>query len=127
MKKGYMAIVTVLVLLAVTAGIASTLTFFSLDKAQGEDALSKGQQALYFSESCAEEGMLRTIHATDPTTYAGDTFTIPQGECDVMVTDDNGAYTLHAVGGKNGHYVRGVAVEFALDIDKLRVTDWKEE
>jgi len=127
MKKGYMAIVTVLVLLAVTVGIASTLTFFSLDKAQSQDALAKGQQALYFSESCAEEGMLRTIHATDPTTYSGDTFTIPQGQCEVTVANDSGTYTLHAIGGKDGQYVRGVAIDFALDVDKLRVINWKEE
>jgi len=126
MQKGYMAIVTVLVLLAVTAGIASTLTFFSLDKAQGEDALTQGQQALYFSESCAEEGLLRTIHAPDPTTYAGDTFQIPQGECDVTVTDNNGTYTLHAL-GKNDQYQRGVTADYVLNTGKLQVSDWKEE
>lgn len=126
MKKGYLAIVTVLVLLAVTVGIASTLTFFSIDQARSEDALVKGQQALYFSESCAEEGMLRTKRATDPTTYPGEIFSLPQGECEVSVSNDSGTYTLHAL-GKNDNYQRGIAATFTLETDKLKVSDWKEE
>ena len=121
--KGYMAVFTVLILLAVTAGIASTLTFVSMDNAESQDAISKGQQALYFSESCAEEAILRVIHDQ---TYSGGTFDLPQGQCEVSVSSDNGTYSLQAL-GKNENYQKHIAVQFILQAEKIQVVDWKEQ
>jgi len=67
--KGYIAILAVLVLLTVTGGIATTLLLTSIGEVQSVEALRQGEQALLFSESCLEEGLLRIIRDPD---YSGE-------------------------------------------------------
>ena len=121
--KGYITILAVLVLLAVTGGIATTLIFSSTDNIQGQDALERGDQALLFSESCLEEGLLQIIK--DPT-YSGKNFTMPQGDCEVIVESNNGIYTVHAT-RKNAKFEKSIVASANLDAEKLTVVSWREE
>lgn len=121
--KGYMTIVTVLVLLAVTGSIAATLTFVSIDATQSAEALRQGDQALLFSESCLEEVLLQI--ARDPA-YSGKNFAMPQGSCEVTVAESGGTYDIHVV-GKNDKFERGVAATAILDLAGVKISNWKEE
>jgi type II secretory pathway component PulK len=121
--KGYMAIVTVLVILAVTGGIAAALTFLSIDANQAEQSRQRGNQARLFSEACLEAGYLDIVRDQN---YSGSNFQMPEGECQVTVALDNGTYTVHAL-GKGEAYERSVSGQVVMDPDKLRVVSWKEE
>lgn len=113
----------VLVLLVVTGGIATTMMLVSTDGIQSGEALRNGEQALLFSESCLEEGMLQVIH--DPT-FEGKNFSIPQGDCEVVVEKNGEIYTIRAT-GKNTRFEKSVVVEAVLGVEKLEATSWKEE
>lgn len=121
--KGYITILAVLVLLAVTGAMATTLTLISIDANKTEEALRQGEQALLFSESCLEEGLLQIIR--NPA-YSGENFTMPQGGCEVTVEKNNEEYTIHAT-GKNAKFERSLAVNAVINVSELQVTSWKEE
>lgn len=121
--KGYMTILAALALLVVTGGIATALMFSSIDASSSQEALRKGDQALLFSESCAEEGLLQIAKNQN---YGGGNFDFPQGSCEVAVENNSGTYIVSAT-GKNDYFEKKLVAEAVLDADKLRVTNWKEE
>ncbi|KKR21921.1 MAG: hypothetical protein UT50_C0002G0012 [Candidatus Moranbacteria bacterium GW2011_GWA2_39_41] len=121
--KGYVTILAVLVLLAVTSGIATTLIFSSTDAVESRESLRQGSQALLFSEACLEEGLLQIIK--DPT-YSSETFTMPQGDCEIAVENNSGIYIIHAT-GKNAKFEKSVIAQVNLDAEKLIVLSWREE
>ncbi len=120
---GYVTILAVLVLLAVTGGIATALLISSTDAMQSQEAFRQGDQALLFSEGCLEEGLLQITK--DPT-YSGKTFSMPQGTCEVTVENNNGIYTIHAT-GKNTKFEKSVVAEASLIAEKLQIANWREE
>jgi|GEM_PF-1751509 len=122
-KKGYIAILAVLVLLTVTGGAAATLILLSTGSNQAAEALRSGEHALFFSESCLEESLRQII--LDPN-YTGGNFQIPEGECETNVENNGGNYTIHAL-GKGAQYKRGVVAEALLGAEKMEITSWKEE
>jgi len=111
------------VLLAVTGGIAITLMFSSTDAIQSQEALRQGDQALLFSESCLEEGLLQIVKDA---TYDGKNFTMPQGNCEVTVENNSGTYTIHAT-GRNTKFEKSVVAKASFDAAKLTVISWREE
>src|SRR3990172_1857394 len=113
--KGYVTILAALVLLAVTGAIATTLTLVSIDANKAEEALRQGEQALLFSESCLEEGLLQIIR--DPN-YVGESFKMPQGNCEVTAEKNNETYTIRAT-GKNAGFERNVMAKAILDVSEL--------
>lgn len=122
-KKGYIAILAVLVLLSVTGSLAAALVMLSIGSNQSVEALRRGEQALFFSESCAEEALLQI--ARDPD-YASGNFRLPEGECGVSVEKDGMDYAIRAVGnGEN--YKRSLIVEVTLGDSEINATSWKEE
>jgi len=121
--KGYIAILAVLVLLTVTGGIATTLLLTSIGEVQSVEALRQGEQALLFSESCLEEGLLRIIRDPD---YSGENFEIPQGACEVTVEKNEEEYIIQAA-GKNAPFERRVIAEAVFGAEELQVVNWKEE
>ena len=59
MQKGYIATITVLIIMAVVVATATTVTFLSIGEAQSSFALFKGDDALTFVEGCVEDAMLK--------------------------------------------------------------------
>lgn len=71
MQKGFIAITTVLILMAVVIGVTSTVTFLSIGEAQSGFSLFKGEDTLTFVEGCTEDALLKA--------RAGSTFGDPVG------------------------------------------------
>jgi hypothetical protein len=122
-QKGFMMILAVLLLLAVTGGLALTLSLLSIGSNQSEGALWNGEQALFFSESCLEEGLLRIKKEAD---YSGGTFQLPEGECELGVEKNGFSYSITAV-GKGTDYQRSLRAEALLDASGIHVSSWREE
>ncbi len=121
--KGYVTILAALVLLAVTGGIAFTLTTVSIDALEAGEALRQGEQALFFSDACLEEGMLQIIR--DPAT-TGKNIQMPTGSCEISIEKSSDEYTINAV-GKNGAFRRAIEAKASLGVTQLNITSWKEK
>jgi hypothetical protein len=121
--KGYITILATLILLAVTGGIATALLFSSTDTIQAQEVLRQGDQALLFSESCLEDGLLQITRNPD---YKGSNFEMPQGHCEVAVEKNDTNYIVQAI-GKNAKFERKVIAEVSLDLTGLKINSWREE
>lgn len=66
--SGYIALITVIILSAVTMAIGTTVSLLAIGEAQSSQALTKGEETLGFVEGCMEDALLK-VRASD--SYAG--------------------------------------------------------
>ncbi|NTW26941.1 MAG: hypothetical protein HGA36_01310 [Candidatus Moranbacteria bacterium] len=124
-KKGYVVISTVLILLFVTLGIAATLSFLSIGSSKVSQSFGEGRQALFLSESCLEEGLLRL--KTD-VAYAGGTINFPEEKvCHLNITNDGQIYTMQAYMLGQKKYVRSLEVHVNIVDGILQIISWEEK
>jgi hypothetical protein len=123
-KKGYVVISMALILLAVTVGIAYSISFLSSGDAKISEALRQGEQALFRSESCLEEGLLRL--KADPS-YGGGSVSFPDGICHISIKNESGIYTLQAYFSGEEKYWRGIEAQAEIIDGLVKMTSWKEK
>lgn len=123
MRKGFIAITTVLILSAVIASITATVFWLSVGESQSAFALMKGEQALQLSGGCAEDVLSRI--RTDEN-YAGGTITYPEGDCVVDISRDVDRWTAHVRSNANDS-VRRIVVVFDRTISGIALVSWQEE
>jgi len=125
MKKGYVAISIVLILLAVTIGISLTLSFLSSGNAKKSESFRQGEQALYNSESCLEEGLLRL--EVNPLLYEGGSISFPNGTCHISLEKESGLYTFQVYFSGEETYWRGIEAQAEIIDGLISLTSWKEK
>ncbi len=92
-NKGYIALSMVLIITAVVISIATTVSLLSIGEAQSGLALSKGEDALLFSEGCMEDALSKTRSNVN---YTSGTITRPEGSCTITVSKVSGTWTVTA-------------------------------
>lgn len=98
MEKGYIATLTVLIVMAVVMVTAATVTFLSIGEAQSGFSLFKGEDTLTFVEGCTEDALLKARASStfgdppDGTTVI--TITRPEGSCKIKVVSKTGPWTM---------------------------------
>lgn len=122
MKKGFVALSTVLILLVVTVSIVSTVTALSIDESKAGYALSQGENALRFSEGCAEEALL---HVRNDENYAGGDIVRPGGVCRIDASHEGVSWTIE-VGPVSAEYVRRIRILCERSASGITVTSWQE-
>jgi hypothetical protein len=122
---GYIAISVVLILLVVTIGISSSILFLSSGKAKIYDALREGDQALFRSDACLEEGLLRL--KADPVNYAGGNVSFPDGTCHVSIDNQSGTYTLQVFFSSSDSYWRSIEAKAQVIDGIIQMTSWSEK
>ena len=124
MQKGYIATLTVLIIMAVVMATATTVTYLSIGEAQSGFALFKGEDILTFVEGCAEDGLLK-IRANPG---LSGTFTIgrPEGTCSVTVVSKVGNTWTVDVTTQATTYKRTIQVIFDRLPTGITLTSWKE-
>jgi hypothetical protein len=122
-KKGFIVIAATLVLLMVTIGITSMLLFLSIGGAKISESLRQGEQALFFSESCLEEGLLRL--KADPL-YGGGQVVFPDGVCHIAVSQENENYNFQVSFSSDAGHHRSVEAQAEIVDGILVVKRWNE-
>jgi hypothetical protein len=123
-KRGYVAISIVLILMAVTLGISMTLSFLSSGNSKTAESMRKGEQALFNSESCLEEGLLRFKRDLS---YEGGTVAFPSGECHISLKEESGIYTFQVYFSGEENYWRGIEAQAETADGLLKMTHWNEK
>jgi len=123
MQKGYIATLTVLIIMAVVLATATTVTFLSIGEAQSGFALFKGEDTLSFVEGCTEDYLLK-IRSQGASFVAGD-ITRPEGTCTIIVNSGNPDWDI-TVSTDTTTYKRSIRVIFTRNATGITLTSWKE-
>jgi len=123
-SEGYVALLAVLILGAISTTVAVTLLITGTDSQRSTLVSQQSAQARNLSGTCAEEA-LQIIH--DNTLYTGsNSMTLGQGGCTYTVTNTGGnARTIDATGTVS-NVVRKVKVYATINTSSISITSWQE-
>lgn len=121
-EKGYIALITILTVMAVSLAVALSVSYLSIGEAQISLSAKKGDEVRFFAEACAENGLLRFYRK--PASYNGETLSIMGGSCTITVANLGGSYRLTAFAQK-GNYAKTIEVRFNFP-GKIELLSWKE-
>ncbi|MBI2049367.1 hypothetical protein HYT32_00425 [Candidatus Roizmanbacteria bacterium] len=126
MQKGYIALITVLIVMAVVLTTASTVALLGIGEAQSGFSIFRGEDTLSFVEGCAEDAMLKArVNAS----YNGGTITRPEGSCAITVVSKIGSPTVTwtiNITTADTLYKRTVEIVFERSETGITLTSWKE-
>lgn len=122
LKKGYIATITILIVMAVVMAITVTVALLSIGAAQGSLAMTGGEQAWNMTEGCMEDALRLS---RDNISYSNGTLVRPEGTCTVTIQKNAGVWTVN-VAPVGGDYQRSIVVVFNRVVTGLVITSWKE-
>jgi hypothetical protein len=120
-EKGYIAVLTVLIISAVVLTAATTVSLLAIGEAQSSLSLFKGEDAITFVEGCMEDALLK---ARNNNAYTSGTITRPEGTCTITVSKAGSTWTVTAT-TINTQYARTVQAVVTRS-SFLTITSWKE-
>ncbi|MFH0818794.1 MAG: pilus assembly PilX N-terminal domain-containing protein [Patescibacteria group bacterium] len=127
-QKGYVALISVLMILAVCVIIGITVSLNAVNEMQMGLSGVESQQAFITADACTEEGLIRLKRKQTPPT----SMTFSQGSCTIQaVADDGGECNLEGdacflqVTGNVGDYYSLIEVELNTG-DDLSVSSWEQ-
>jgi hypothetical protein len=123
MQKGYMTLITVLIISAAVLIIGTTVSLLAVGQAQQGLSVTRGEQTLAFVEGCMEDALLKTKNSP---TYAGGTITRPEGTCSITVSKAGNTWTLYATTTATT-YRRIVRVVVVRSTNTLVLSSWEEQ
>lgn len=123
-QKGYIAIMTVLILSVVLLAAASTVALLAIGEAQSAFALFKGEDSLQFVEGCTDDALLK---ARSDINYNGGNITRPEGTCVITspITKAGNEWTM-TVSTNDTKYRRTVQVVFNRLSTGITLISWRE-
>ena len=122
-ERGYVALIAVLVIGAVSTAIAVTLLVAGADSQRSALISMQASQARLLASTCAEEA-LQQIH--DSTSFTGtNNMSLGQGSCTYTVTNAGGANRTVNATGTVGDVDRRVTLSISVG-SVITVSSWKE-
>ncbi|MBP9864404.1 hypothetical protein KBC54_03075 [Patescibacteria group bacterium] len=123
-EPGYIALMSVLIVGAVSTAIASTLIILGVGFSRSSFVFQQSAQAMALAQACAEEGLQQI---RDNTAYTGTgTLTLGAGSCSYTVANTGGTTRTVVTSGTVGTVVRKVSVAISGYSPRIVVTSWQE-
>ncbi len=123
-QKGYVILITVLVIGAVGVAIAASVLWLGLGNSKSSFTLEQSNQAKALANACSEEA-LQQIRDSTPFTGTG-SLTLGQGYCSYTVTSQGSQNRTATASGTIGTVVRKVKVTIDKINPSINVTSWQE-
>lgn len=120
-QKGYIAISSVLVIMAVVLIVGTSVSLLSINEIQLSLSNKKSDEALDLVEGCTEDALLRL--SEDNLIPA--TITIPDGVCSVTINSQTGNDWTFTVTGSFNNYTKSIQVD-ANRQSNVEVSGWTE-
>lgn len=127
--RGFIALVTVLVLMTVLLAIGLTVAAIGRDEIVLSGVVQDGDQAFFIADACVEEAIARF---KDDGAYAGGTYALSGGTCVVTVTNLGGNDRLVHGDAAYVHNVRGIDANVTLKLNNVgnaktvKINSWLE-
>lgn len=99
-QKGFIAVLTVIALLAFSASLVFAAGYLSIGAAKSSLALAQGEAAYQALEGCAEDALLLALRDEN---YAGGTYSYLGASCTVEVAKDTTTWTFDIHSEKSGY------------------------
>jgi hypothetical protein len=125
-QSGYIALTTVLIILAVVVITAVSVTYSSIGEAQSGLALYKGEENLHFVEGCVED-MLLEVRSNS--SFTSGTISRPEGTCVITVVSKVGSGTVTwtvDTTSQSTAYQRTIRTIFTRSPTVITLTSWNE-
>lgn len=123
-QRGYITLVSVLVVGAMGAAIATSLILLGLGSSRTSFAVEQGNQAKALATACAEEA-LQQIRDSNPFTGSGN-LALGQGNCSYTVTSQGGGNRTITAGSTVGAIVRKVKIVISQITPAMQIVSWQE-
>ncbi|OIQ01785.1 MAG: hypothetical protein COZ86_00090 [Candidatus Moranbacteria bacterium CG_4_8_14_3_um_filter_41_13] len=124
-KRGFIAILTVILLLTFCFSLTVGVTYLSIGESQSSLAVSNGAEALSLAEACIEDALLLSLRDEN---YAGGDLSYLGGTCVVAVAKNGTTWTLNVSGTKNT-FTRSIEVVYEYTVgvpNTIILTSWLE-
>ncbi len=123
-QKGYIVLITVLVIGAVGMAIAVAVLWLGLGSSKSSFSLEQSSQAKALANACSEEALQQI---RDSTSFTGTgNLSLGQGTCAYTVTNDGGQNRTITAIGLVGTVVRKVKITIDAINPNINVTSWQE-
>jgi len=123
-ERGYITLLSVLVLGAVGIAIAISLVLLGVGASRTSFANEQALQARALANACAEEGLEQI---RDNTSFSGtNSLSLGQGSCTYTVTNLGGSDRTIESSGTVGQVVRKVEIAIDAINPQINVTSWQE-
>lgn len=124
-KKGFVAIVSVLVIGAIGVTVSVSLLLFGIASIQNGSAQEESAGARYMADSCAEYALQRLLE--DPSYQGGETLDVDGRSCEVLsvTTIGEGIVEFRSI-GYDGDAVKNVLVRTEQLRPYIVVGSWQE-
>ena len=120
-NKGYIAITSILIILAVVLTIGTTVSLISINNIQASLTDQKGGEALAIVEGCAEDALLRLNNNNSIPV----TITLPEGNCNITNISNVGNDWTFTVSTTILNYSKSLQIS-ATRTNTVQVTSWME-
>lgn len=122
--KGYIALITVLVIGAVGVAMAISVLWLGLGWSQSSFSLLQSNQAKALANACSEEALQQI---RDSTSFTGTgSLTLGQGTCSYTVTSGGAQNRTVTATGTVGTVVRKLKINLDKINPSINVTSWQE-
>jgi len=124
-NNGYIALVTVLIITAVTLMIAISVNLESMGETKISLAKNQSSKAFYLATACAEDALMKL---KDNLNYGGDEIlTFTQGTCTILPVEGVGNQNrLIKVIGNVSNYTRRIRIEISRVNPDMEISSWQE-
>lgn len=106
--RGFIALFTVLALLAFSFSLMTAVTYLSIGEAQTGLARAQGDAAMALAEGCAEDALLQSSRDGS---YTGGTVAYLGGTCTISVSKNDPVWTMDISGTKD-RFTRSIRIIF---------------
>jgi len=123
-KKGYIALITVLVTGAIGVAVAVSLLLLGLSSSRTSFSLEQSNQAKALANSCAEEALQKI---RDSVPFEGsDGLALGQGTCEYTVTKQTAQNRTITASGAVGTLIRKTKIIINKITPAIQVVSWQE-
>lgn len=120
---GYVALVTVLVIGAISLAIAAGMSVRSLDVTKGVTGGEQGAVSLYLATACAEEALRRIFLSAG---YRGnEIYVFPTGSCSVLTVSRSGSIYTFRTESVNPESVSKLRLQARRTIGGMQILIWE--
>jgi hypothetical protein len=121
-ENGFAALFLVVTLLVMSVLFSMSILTLSVGEGQSSLTLLQGINALYLTESCAEDALLRL---RNDEAFSDTRLTLPEGECRLSFSGDPSDQRVTVTGEENG-YTRTIEIRAHQTLTGLQLESWSE-
>lgn len=121
MQRGYIAIITTLIISAVVVVTTATVALLSIGQADSGFALTNGEQTLQQLSGCAEDALLQSRNSAS----FGNTPVTLQSTCSITINKASSPWVMDVTTTTTA-YPRKIRVTYTRDGYGITLQSWKE-